>query len=128
MIEAGFGYFMERSDSITKDRVMAHTHVKNTKACGCGTLDIFLYVVNGVIVEAGFNGSLSVPNQVLMNDICCRIEGNSIRAVLLMNFAGELSYRLPPVYQKCFHNFIIRTLVLLLIDIREESSTDNPVA
>lgn len=128
MLEADFNYFMDQSDSITKDQPIEYTHTRNAKACGCGKLNIFLRVEKGVILQAAFSGAMSVPNQVMANDTCCRIEGQKAVDVMKMNFAGELSYKLPLVYQKCFQSFIIRTLVFLLRDIIEESSPDNSKA
>ena len=125
MLEADFDYFMGRADSITKDQPIGYTHTRNGKACGCGKLDIFIKEEKGVILQAAFSGGISIPNQVLMNDICCRIEGLKAIDAIRMNFAGELAYKLPTSYQKCFQRFIIHTLVFLLRDVIENSSSNN---
>ena len=128
MVDADFDYFMDRSDSITKDQPIEYTHTRNGKACGCGKLNIFIQEKKGVILQAAFSGGISIPNQVLMNDICCRIEGLQAVDAMKLNFAGELAYKLPDIYQKCFQRFIIHTLVFLLRDVIEHSSSNNPEA
>lgn len=126
--EVDFDYFMNQAGSITKDQPIEYTHTRNAKLCKCGKLDIFIREEKGIILQAAFGGSLSIPNRVLINDICCRIEGLKAVDVIKMNFAGELSYKLPEIYQKCFHRFIVHALVFLLRDVIENSSCNNPEA
>lgn len=128
MLEADFDYFMDRADSITKDKPIEYTHTRNGKACGCGKLNIFIKEKDGLIIQAAFSGGISIPNQVLMDRICCRIEGLKAIDALRMNFADALSYKLPDIYQKCFHRFIVHTLVFLLRDVIEEPSCNNSKA
>lgn len=128
MLEADFDYFMDRADSITKDQPIIFTHTRNAKLCKCGKLDIFIREEKGVILQAAFSGSLSTPTQVMVNDVCCMIERKTLTDAIRMNFASELGYQPDTVYQKCFYNFIVRTLSLLLKDAIENSSSNNPEA
>lgn len=125
MIEADFEYFMNRSDSITKDQPIEHTHTQAAKACGCGTLNIHLKIEGLKIFEASFDGALSVPNQVIMNDICCFIEDMNVLDIPNLNYGDILTYRLPIQYHKCLHKFVLKTLFALVEEIRAESSSNN---
>lgn len=125
MLEADFDYFMGRVNSITKDQPIEYTHTRNAKLCKCGKLDIFFRFEKGIILQAAFGGSISIPTQVMVNDVCFMVQGKKPVDAIKMNFAGGLGYKPDIVYQKCFHNFIVRTLALLLKEIIDESSLDS---
>jgi len=125
LIEADFGYFMDRSDSITKDQTIEYTHTKAAKACGCGTLNIHFRMDGLKVLEAGFDGALSVPNQVILNDICCFIEGMNVLDLPNLNYNDILTYTLPTQYHKCFHRFILKTFFSLVEEVREKSSSNH---
>lgn len=122
MSEADFDYFISRADSIIKNHPIAYTHTRNAKLCKCGVLDIFLRVEKEFVSETAFSGSLSIPTQVMANDVCCMVQGKKAIDAIKINFTKELGYQPDVVYQKCFYNFIVRTLVILLKEIIDESS------
>ena len=123
-----FEFFINRLDSITKDQPINFTHTRNSKLCKCGILNLFIREEDGIILQSAFSGPLSIPTQVMADAVCCMVQGKKATDAIKLNFIKGLGYQPNLIYQKCFHRFIIHTLVFLLRDVIENSSSDNPEA